>query len=372
MEPQQGNPLRYAIIGVGAAVLSMHREALQLPTVKLVAVSDIETTIGQQRAQELDCAFYANYQQLLKEVQPEVVVILTPHPLHARIAIDCLQSGSNVLVEKPIAVQVSEADAMIEAAQRSQRLLGVIFQHRFRPEIRATYKLIQEGQLGDIQHVELTASWTRTASYYRSASWRGTWKGEGGGVLMNQAPHNLDLLCHLVGQPSRVFGWTTRLIHHIETEDTVQAALQWSNGALGSLHISTAEADQADDMKIVGTKGVIEIHRAGGKLTFRAFDMDLKEFMATSPNAFGKLPVHEVPVELGPGAGRHIEVYRNFNEALLHGIPFTSPGTEGRKSLELANALIYSNYTHSEVAMPLDRQKYADLLDNLRMNPISR
>lgn len=366
MESKQENPLRHAIIGVGAAVFSMHREALALPTVKVVAVSDINTEVGQQRAAELGCAFYADYRQLLQEVQPEVVVILTPHPLHASIAITCLDAGCHVLVEKPLAVQVAEADAMIAAAERNQRLLGVVFQHRFRPEIRAAYQLIHEGQLGDIQHVELTASWTRTASYYRSATWRGTWKGEGGGVLMNQAPHNLDLLCHLVGQPGRVFGWTRRLIHAIETEDTVQAALEWPGGALGSLHISTAEADPTDDMKIVGTKGVIEIRRSGGKIAFRAFEQDLKEFMAQSPNGFGKLPAHEVPLELGPGAGKHSDVYRNFVAAVQQGTPFMSPGTEGRLSLELANALIYSSYTRSEVDLPLDREKYAQLLDDLR------
>lgn len=364
MEPIAPRQLRYAIIGVGAGVFSMHRQALALPTIQVVAVSDIVPEIGEQRARELNCAFYPDHKRLLAEVQPDVAVVMTPHPFHATIAIDCLAAGSNVLVEKPMAVQVAEADAMIAASTMYQRLLGVIFQQRFRPEVRAARAFIQSGQIGRIQHIDMTAVWTRTERYYSSAGWRGTWSGEGGGVLMNQAPHQLDMLCHLVGLPARVIAWTRRLLHHIETEDTVQAILEWPGGALGSLHISTAEADQSEYLKIVGTHGQLEL--AGGKLTLRELDTDLAEFVATSSKAMAAPEMREIDVELEPGKGDHIAVYSAFNAALLRGTPFTSAGAEGRMALELANAFIYSNYTHSAVELPLDRQKYAALLEYLR------
>lgn len=364
MESIPARQLRYAVIGVGAGVFSMHRQALALPTVQVVAVSDIVPTIGEQRARELHCPFYADHRRLLAEVHPDVVVVMTPHPFHASIAIDCLSAGSNVLVEKPIAVQVAEADAMLAASIQHQRLLGVIFQQRFRPQVRAARTFIQSGQLGRIQHVDMTAVWTRTERYYKSASWRGTWSGEGGGVLMNQAPHQLDVLCHLVGQPARVFAWTRRLLHSIETEDTVQAALEWPDGALGSLHISTAEADQAEYLKIVGTRGQLELE--DGKLALRKLDADLVDFIATSPEAMAAPKMLDLAVEPEPGKGDHTAVYQAFNAALLYGIPFTSAGPEGLMSLELANALIYSNYAHQPVELPLDRQKYAALLEDLR------
>ncbi len=273
MEAKQAR-LRYAIIGAGAGVFNMHRAALQLPEIDLVALSDINPTIGQQRAVELDCAFYSDHHQLLTEIQPDVAVIMAPHPLHARLAIDSLEAGCHVLVEKPMAIQVAEADAMIETAQQQQRLLGVVYQQRFRPEIRQAHDMLHAGRLGHIQHIAMSAVWTRTASYYKSAGWRGTWIGEGGGVLMNQAPHQLDLLCHLVGLPTRVFGWTRTSLHAIETEDTVQATLEWPDGALGSLHISTAEADQAEYMKIVGTQGQLELRN--GHLTCQLLETDLR------------------------------------------------------------------------------------------------
>jgi predicted dehydrogenase len=267
-------------------------------------------------------------------------------------------------VEKPMAIQVAEADAMIEAAAQAERLLAVNFQQRHRPEVQAARRLIQQGHLGEIQHVDLAVMWTRTAVYYGLNAWRGTWAGEGGGVLMNQAPHDLDLLCYLMGGPARVVAWTRTLLHQIETEDTVQAMLEWPNGALGSLHASTAQAGPPQRIEIVGTGGTLRIER--GELVFHQFDTDLREHVAQSPQPFSAPTLHPVPVELEPGAGDHVSVYRNLHQAILHGAPLSADGAEGRMSLELANAMIYSSHTRDEVELPLDRQRYAALLDELR------
>ncbi|GCF10253.1 Gfo/Idh/MocA family protein [Dictyobacter arantiisoli] len=364
MGPTSMNQLRYAIIGAGAGVFGMHRQALQSPDIQIVAVADVVPSAAEQRGQELDCAWYTDHQQLLSKVRPDVVVVMTPHPYHARIAIDSLQSGSHVLVEKPMAVQVKDADAMIEASEQAERIVGVVFQQRFRPEIIAARQLIQSGQLGRIQHVTMSAVWTRTARYYQSAGWRGTWKGEGGGVLMNQACHHLDLLCHLMGMPTRVFGWTRRLQHTIETEDTVEGALEWVDGALGSIHISTAEADQSEYLKLVGTRGQLELQ--GGQLNYRALETDLTQFIATHPKAMASPAMQDVPVEIdNQSRGSHSTVYQALNTAIRGGTPFSSAGAEGRMSLELANALIYSSYTHSYVDLPLNREHYSTLLTKL-------
>ena len=200
-------PLTHAIVGVGAAVFEVHRPALNLPTAQVVGVTDVNRAVADQRAEELGCPAFADYQAMLVEARPDVVVIMTPHPFHAEIAIAALEAGCHVLCEKPMAVHVGEADAMIAAAERAGRLLAVSLQFRHRAEVTAAKRLIEAGHLGQLQRVDVLACWTRAVRYYRQTPWRGTWKGEGGGVLMNQAPHNLDLACYLAGRPSRLAAW---------------------------------------------------------------------------------------------------------------------------------------------------------------------
>jgi predicted dehydrogenase len=356
--------LRHVVIGVGAGVFVMHRPALEWETVELVAVSDINAELGQPRATELGCAFYTDHRAMLADTRPDVAVILTPHPFHAPIAIDCLEAGCHVLVEKPMAIHVAEADAMIETAARANRLLTVNFQQRSRPEVQTARKLIQEGRLGEIQHVDMVEMWTRTASYFQLASWRATWAGEGGGVLMNQAPHDLDILCYLMGMPSRVAAWTRTVLHQIETEDTVQAMLEWPNEALGSLHITTAEAGQPQRLEIVGTGGYLRIER--GELVFEQFDTDLREFVLQSPNPYSQPAKQLIPVALEPRAGDNLSIWRSLHAAILQGTPLIVDGIAGRMSLELANAMIFASHTRQEVEFPLDRQAYAALLEDLK------
>jgi predicted dehydrogenase len=167
-----------------------------------------------------------------------------------------------------------------------------------------------------------------------------------------------------MGGPARVVAWTRTLLHQIETEDTVQAMLEWPNGALGSLHASTAGAGPPKRIEIVGTGGTLRIER--GELTFQQFDTDLRDHVAHSPQPFSAPTLHPVGVALEPGAGDHVSVYRNLHEAILHGAPLTADGAAGRVSLELANAMIYSSHTQDEVVLPLDRRRYAALLADLR------
>jgi predicted dehydrogenase len=342
----------------------MHRPALALEQVQVVGASDINPVLGRERAGELGCPFYEDHRAMLAEQHPDVAVVLTPHPFHASITIDCLQAGCHVLVEKPMAVHVGEADVMIETAELTDRLLAVNFQQRFRPEVQAAYDLIRDGHLGRVQRVEMVQTWTRTAAYYRLANWRGTWAGEGGGVLLNQAPHDLDLLCFLLGMPSRVVAWTRRLLHDIETEDTVVALIEWPNGALGTLDISTAEGGPSHRLEISGTGGGLAIER--GQLRFYRFETDLRDFVLNRPEPFAAPASQMTPVELGDGAGNHMAVYKDLHRAIVKGAPLTVSGESGRMSLELANGMIYSNFTGAQVDFPLDRARYAELLQQLK------
>ena len=205
--------------------------------------------------------------------------------------------------------------------------------------------------------------WFRTATYYRSAAWRGTWAGEGGGVLMNQAPHTLDLLCHLAGSPAKVWGWTRTLAHAIECEDTAQALLEYPNGAPGYLHINTVETGVRQRIEIVGDRAALEL--AGDRLTIQRFDPALRTHMASSPELFSAPAVGVETLEF-PAGGDHTAVYQDLHQAILAGRSPRVDGIEGRMSLELANAIIFSSYSGRAVTLPIDRAAYSELLADLR------
>ncbi len=361
--------LKHVVIGVGAGVLEMHRPALELATVDLVGASDLNATLGQKKASELGCPFFADYKEMLTVTKPDVAVILVPHPFHAAIAIDCLNAGTHVLVEKPMAVHITEADAMIATAKANKKYLAVSFQQRFRPEVRAAFDILRSGQLGKLQHVDMRINWFRTRAYFELGSWRATWLGEGGGVLMNQGIHDLDMLCYLLGSPQRLFAWTRTHLHSIEVEDTVQAMLEWEDGCMGSFHTSTAEAGFTDALELIGTKGTLRV--TPGELSGNVFDVPLETLIRESKNAWEKptmKPRAAIPLE---GKGGHVSVYQHVHAAILKAEPLFISGEEARKSLELANAMIYSSYKEQAVDLPLDAARYSELLEQLKQGTLT-
>lgn len=357
-------PLRYAIIGGAAGIAPTHIRALQqLPGAPLVGMSDINVERGAAAAQAAGCPFFADHPAMLAELRPDVAVICAPHPFHMTLALDCFAAGAHVLVEKPIAVTVAEADRMIAAAADAGRLLAVNFQQRFRPQIERARALIEAGELGPLVRVLCVEPWFRTAAYYRSAGWRGTWRGEGGGVLLNQAPHSLDLLIHLAGMPTKVWGWTRTLRHAIECEDSAQAMLEFANGAPGYLNMSTVEAGQKR-LQIVGERAALEL--AGDQLSITRFSPSLRDHMLNSPQLF-EAPKMAVETEILPGdGGGHLAIYRDLESAIASGGRPRADGAEGRQSLELANAIILSSFAERAVTLPLDRAEYDALLERLK------
>jgi predicted dehydrogenase len=357
------NPLTYVVIGVGASVFNMHRPALQAESVKVVAVCDINEETGRPRAVEFGCPFYSDYRRMLTETQSDVAVIMTPHPLHAPMAIDAMRAGRHVLTEKPMAVAVSEADEMIACAQETGRLLAVNFQQRFRPATERARELITSGEIGPLVRTASIEPWYRTAFYYRTAGWRARWTSEGGGVLLNQAPHTLDILCHLAGLPARVWGWVRTRYHAIEVEDTAQAMFEYPNGAPGYLTVSTVEVGVKPRLQVVGEKGAIELE--GDRLTIYRFTPSSAEHMITSDRMFANPDIASETLEYEPGLG-HEAVYRDLDAAIREGRQPRANGPEGRMSLELANAIILSSCLRKPVKLPLNRNAYSALLADLR------
>lgn len=359
------SPLRFAVIGAGASIYRfMHRPAQVAEGIHVVAVCDVNADAGRAQAEEIGCAFYEDYRAMLAEVEPDVAVIVTPHPLHVTMAIDCLRAGCHVLLEKPMAVAVSEADRIIAAAEAAGRVLAINFQQRFRAVIERARALIEEGAIGPLVRTLSVDPWYRTAYYYRTATWRATWRGEGGGVLLNQAPHGLDLLCHLAGMPAKVWGWTCTRYHAIEVEDTAQAMLEYPNGAPGYLTVSSVEVGVKPSLQIVGERGVIEL--SGDQLTVHRLTPSSRQHLLTSTEMFGMPTVKSEVFAPEDAGGKEESVYRDLVAAIREGRPPRADGRQGRMSLELANAITLSSHTRGPVSLPLDRAAYDALLVDLR------
>jgi len=359
--------LRYAIVGAGAGIVEAHLRALaQLPAARIVGMSDVIPERGQSRATAAGCPFFTDHCSMIEATRPDVVVICAPHPFHPQIAMDAFARGAHVLTEKPMAIQVGDADSMIAAADAAGRLLAVSFQQRFRPAIKRAVRFVSEGDLGELVRAQVSESWYRTAAYYRQAPWRGTWRGEGGAVLMNQAAHTLDLLCHLAGQPVKVWGWVATRLHDIECEDTAQAMMEFANGAPGYFSSSTAEAVGGARQRIllVGEKGMLEI--ADARLMLTSFKRDAREFAINVPEPYASPEARTDEFELPGDGGGHLAVYRDLEAAIADGRQPCVDGRQALMSLELANAITYSAHVGQPAMLPLDRRAYAALLDRLR------
>ena len=357
----------FAVVGAGT-VFNAHKRGLTQPNLRLLAIADVNAEAAHKAAADFDIPAFTDHKTMLRDVRADVCVIIAPHPFHAPIALDALAAGCHVLVEKPMAVHVGEADAMIAAAAKADKILAVNFQQRTRPEIVAAKQIIDSGALGKIQHVDIQMTWTRPAAYFAAAPWRGTWKGEGGAVLLNQGAHELDLFCYLAGTPKRIVAWARTIAHNIQAEDTVQAMVEWEDGALGSIHLSTAEAGRPQRIEILGTGGRLTIEQQGSQVSFGRFDAELLEFLRTNPDAFASPKQIEQEVTLPADTkGEHADIYRDLHRAITTNTAPIAPGTSGIAGLELANAIIYSSYNGAQtVDLPLDRAAYSALLDELR------
>jgi predicted dehydrogenase len=359
--------LRYGVIGAGV-IAPLHLEAIaEVDDAELIGISSLDAREAAARAEPYGCPAFGDHRELLALV-PDVVVVCTPHPSHASLSIESLEAGAHVLVEKPLAVEVRDADAMIAAADRAERLLGVCFQQRFRPVIAAAREAVVSGRLGELVRAAIVDPLYRPNAYYGTAGWRGTWEGEGGGVLMNQAPHTLDLLCHLAGPPARVWGDSRRRSQPMEAEDTATALLDYANGAVGTIAVSTTEPG-VQRIELVGDRGRIEI--VGEVIVFERFEPPLAEHLRAAPGMFDQPALVREEVLLPPGHGDHRDVHADFAAAIRRGRPPRVPARDALCSLELANAIVLSTHTGTAVSLPVDRDAYAALLADLRAGEVA-
>ncbi len=353
--------VKVAVVGVGGMGSEHCRNIRRIDEFELTAVVDIEPDRAAEMGVEFGVEHFTDHQELLDRALADAVVIATPHYFHPPIAVDAFRAGLHVLSEKPIGVRIGMAEKMAQAARESSKVFCVMFQNRSRADVKKARELIEQGAIGELRRTLLVGPWYRSDAYYESGTWRATWGGEGGGVLLNQAPHDLDVFCLLGGMPARVTGRCDTVLHEIEVEDQAAAVLEYENGATGYLYFSTCEPGRRR-LEIVGDKGGLRLW----PLERWRFEPPIAEFTRTNTEMWGSPDVQEVPVELEECESGHHVILRNFARAILHGEPLIAPGEEGLMSLELANAVTLSSHKGQTVELPIDRQEFNELIDYLR------
>jgi predicted dehydrogenase len=352
-----------AVIGVGGMGQGHVKNATTIEETQLVGVCDIIEERAKKVSDQYGVPWFTDHRQLLSKVKPQFVMVATPHPQHVQISIDAMRRKVHVLCEKPIAATVSDGDKMIAAAEKYGVRFGVMFQMRTEAIHQKAKAIIEGGQLGQIARTDMIASGFRTQTYYNSDPWRARWSSEGGGVLLNQAPHHLDMFTWLCGQPSRVHGWTKTRIHDIVVEDTAFALVEYANGAQGTFHASTSEAPGTYRVEVCGDKGKLIIE--DGRLRLALCETPASEFARTSTEVWASPKADWQDVEIPQKPNGHAVVMADFVHAILENRDPIAPGREGIRSLELANAIILSSKTGKTIDLPLVRPQYDRLLRKL-------
>ena len=356
--------VRFGIVGMGGMGREHARRMQSIDECVLTAVCDEVAEVAKQAGSEFGVPHFTDYGELIDSDEAKAVVVATPHYLHPEISIRAMGKGKAVVSEKPIAVTVSAADAMVQAAERTGTPFAVMYQSRSEPVWRAARELVASGRLGELYRTMMVFATFRSQAYYDSAGWRGTWTGEGGGVLINQAPHPLDCFTWLGGLPRTVRAYTATRNHAIEVEDVAAAMLEYPNGGVGYVYCSTTEYPTSSIMEFAGERGKLQI--VGGKLRFWELVEGVKEFSDASVEVWAHPPVEEVQVELPQCESGHRAILRNMARHILHGEELIAPGVEGLNSVEMINAIILSGKMGEAVEVPVDRARYDALLQELR------
>jgi predicted dehydrogenase len=357
--------VRLGLIGLGnigqhhAAYLS----AGKVGRAELVAVSD---AVAAKLDKYKPLKTFTDGETLIRSGLVDAVIIATPHYQHTTLGIAALIQGLHVMVEKPISAHKADAERLIAAHRQNPRLIFAgMFQLRAEPRYLKIQKLIQGGDLGQIVRMSwIMTDWFRTEAYYASGGWRATWKGEGGGVLLNQCLHNLDVMQWLLGMPARVRGFCQLgRFHDIEVEDNVSAYLEYPNGATGTFVSSTGEAPGANRFELAGTRGRLVLEQ--DQLRFIRNEADMLQFSKSAKLGFAKPEVWNVEIPFENAANGHAILMQNFVNAILDGEPLIAPGAEGIHSVELANVILYSSLLGQTVELPMNSAAYEKKLNEL-------
>ncbi len=364
--------VRFGIAGLGVMGAAHARNILngKVPNAVLTAVADPFSNI---EAYGPEVKGFRSSEEMIKSGEIDAVVISTPHYSHTELGILALQDGLHVVVEKPISVHKADAERLLAAHTNPKQVFAAMFNVRTNALYARLRNLVKSGELGEIQRVTwIITTWFRTEAYYRSGGWRATWEGEGGGVLLNQCPHNLDLLWWIFGMPKKVHAFCRfGRYHNIEVEDEVTAFLEYPNGATGIFITSTGEAPGTNRLEIACDRGVVVVEN--DQIKWKRTEVPVSEFCATSETRMGVPPYWNVEVPYGASYENHAGILKNVVNAILNGEELLSPAHEGIHSIELANAMLLSTFLNQPIDLPMDSAVYeAELKKRIEESRVRR
>jgi predicted dehydrogenase len=356
--------VKLGIVGIGT-MGAIHAQSVvdgRIPRCKLTAVCDPKV---ERLSQFPSAEGFVSVDDFLRSSETDAVLIATPHYSHTPIGIQALETGRHVLVEKPISAHKSDAERLIAAHRDTDQVFAAMFNQRTDPFFLKLRQLVRSGDLGPIRRVNWTiTNWFRTEAYYRSSDWRATWAGEGGGVLLNQCPHNLDLFQWIFGMPAKVrafchFG----RYHDIEVEDDVTAYLEYSSGMTAVFSASTGEAPGTNRLEVAAEQGKVVIEN--DLFLFTRNEVPMSDFSRTDPGRFSVPGTWEIRIPIEGHGPQHNGILGNFVSAILEGTPLVAPAHEGINSLELANAFLLSTLENQSVQLPIEGAIFEQHLQKL-------
>lgn len=361
--------VKVGIVGIGN-MGSAHAKSIFSGNIKgmeLAAVCDIAESKrlwADENLPGVPC--YEDYKEMIDSGVCDTVIVATPHYFHSPIAIYAFEKGKNVLTEKPAGVYTKQVEEMNAAAKKSGKVFGIMYNQRTNPKFQKMREIVQSGELGELKRcIWIITNWYRTQAYYDSGTWRATWAGEGGGVLLNQCPHQLDLLQWICGLPKTVQAFCQEgKWHDIEVEDDVTAYLQFANGATGVFVTTTGDAPGTNRFEVTGTLGKLVCEN--DKLTFWKLAQDEREFCRTATEGFAQPQCQQVEVETDGENLQHVGVLNAFAGKILHGTPLVAEGTEGLGGLTLSNAMHLSSWLGRAVDIPFDEELFLSELNKRR------
>lgn len=353
--------VRFGIVGFGNMGTGhcKYLNAGEIEGATLAAICDIKPAkLEMAKEAYPDVALFDNHMDMFKSGKIDAVIIATPHYFHPTIGIDAFNCGINVISEKPAGVYTKQVEEIMAVAKKSGLAYGMMFNQRTNPMYQKMREMVQGGELGNLYRcVWIITDWFRTQSYYDSGDWRATWDGEGGGVLLNQCPHQLDLWQWIFGMPTRIHAFCHEgKYHNIEVEDDVTAYAEYANGATGVFITTTGEAPGTNRFEITGTLG--KLVAEGNTLKFTKNEVDAAEFSRTSDQGFGKPKTEYIEYKFENGGPQHKGITQNFTDHLIKGTPLLASGYEGINGLSISNAMMLSSWKNDWVNLPNDGEEF--------------
>ncbi len=353
--------VRLGIVGVGNMGSGHIANILagRCPEIEVAAVADINPARLEYAQSKIPgVAVFNTAEEMLDSGLVEAVIVAVPHYFHPKYVMECFKRGIHVMCEKPAGVYTKQVKEMNEAAKSAGVVFGMMFNQRTDCLYRKMRELVQSGKYGNIRRTNwIITNWYRPQAYYDSGAWRATWSGEGGGVLLNQCPHNLDLWQWICGMPKKVY---TRMYfgkwHDIEVEDDVTTFVEYPNGATGTFITSTGDAPGTNRFEI--TMDGARIIADGRKLLLTELEMPEPEFTKINKTSFAAPRSTTVEVETDGKNEQHSGVLNAFAGAILRGEPLVAGGEEGIKGLTISNAMHLSAWLGKEIEIPFDDELY--------------